>query len=500
MDAQHLLQQAIAQQSAGQLDAALTLYDQLLQQQPEHADARYLAALAHIGQERHDAALPHLEQALSLRPQWIEARLSLGETLQHLGRSAEALEHYRDVCQQQPDNAIAQHRQGEAFMDLGENAAAANAFHRATQIDPNQAASWINLGLCLKSLKQFNEAASAFVRAINLEPRNPRAHVDFALTLLTVGLYEKGWLHYMWRFSFAQIAHSFARLPKSAQRWEGEDLHGKRIVVSCEQGYGDNIQFVRYLPMLKARNPAALALECPLPLLPLLQHSELEVDLYTIPSAVAQMCDGYDYAVPLLELPRLFETRVESIPGQCGYLTPVAESRQRWAERIDRDAFNIGVIWSGKGLHSNDPARWRSCELSDMAPWAELPTDGVRWHSLQTGVAHTEPPGIPGGPAFTDWAPLLSDFQETASAMLRMDLVISIDTAAAHLAGALEIPTWLLTPFAPDWRWGIDAADNPWYPTMRLFRQQAPGDWSAPAQEIRDALAQWLTQARPNGG
>jgi hypothetical protein len=260
--------------------------------------------------------------------------------------------------------------------------------------------------------------------------------------------------------------------------WSGEDLAGRAIFLHAEQGYGNTIQGLRYVPLVAARG-ARVVLEVPPPLFRLARSVGGVAELV----AAGQALPRFDFACPLLSLPRGFATTLETIPAEVPYLAPLPEATAPWRDRLDGPGFKVGIAWAGSPLHRHDAQR--SIDIETLAPLFQL--DAVRWFSLQTGDRVGDLVRLPGG-RVTDLAPHLTDFAETAAAIAHLDLVITVDTAVAHVAGALARPAWVMLRFRPDWRWLIAREDSPWYPTLRLFRQRARGDWDEVVARVGAAL------------
>jgi tetratricopeptide (TPR) repeat protein len=544
---------ALDHHRAGRLADAEAIYRQVLAQHPNHADAlNLLGALAYqvgrrdvarelIGRalalrpsfaEAHnnlaavlqaDGNLPeaetHFRQALALAPFYHEARLNLGILLWQSGKPAEAAEHYREILARTPEHAEAHNNLGNALYDLGEPAAAGESFCRALAIKPGYAAAHSNLGnvLCdlgepaealehyeqvvavepgfadyhmnlgnaLRDLGRLPEAIARYDQALALRPGLDDARWNQAIALLLAGDYERGWDAYRARW---QTRALLARRRSFSQpAWDGADPAGRIVLVHAEQGMGDVIQFCRYVPLLKARGARIVLLidrEWAV-LAPLLRGldgvDQLALDLAEI--------ETFDLHCPLLDLPLLFGTRLETIPATVPYLGVDPARRAVWRGWLDehhpRDGTKrIGLVWAGNPSFARD--RLRSPGLAPVLKLLEL--RGLSWFGLQVGAGRRALDSHAMPDNFTDLGRDLRDFADTAAVMEELDLVITSCTATAHLAGALGRPTWVMLPAAPDWRWLLERADSPWYPTMRLFRQAAAGDWSAVVARLADAL------------
>jgi len=297
--------------------------------------------------------------------------------------------------------------------------------------------------------------------------------------LLVRGDFLQGWEEYEWRWKTKDAA--FPERNFAQPQWDGSPLEGRTLLLHAEQGLGDAIQFIRYLPLV-AQNGGNIVLECQPELQRLFQR--MAPDLPVL--AMGQALPAFDVHCPLMSLSRVFSTDLGNIPQTVPYLHADAAEAALWGERLAGlgSSLKVALVWAGNPTNKND--RKRSLKLASLAPLAEVP--GVRFISLQKGDATAEARTLPAGVALIDVAEDLKDFADTAALLANLDLVISVDTAVVHLAGAMGRPVWTLLPFAPDWRWLLGRADSPWYPTMRLFRQPAIGDWDAVIAEVREQL------------
>ncbi|MCP3907085.1 MAG: glycosyltransferase family 9 protein, partial [Oceanicoccus sp.] len=286
-------------------------------------------------------------------------------------------------------------------------------------------------------------------------------------TLLLTGNYKKGWPEYEWRLKTK--AHRLRDFHKPV--WDGSTLNGKTILVHTEQGFGDTIHFIRYLPMIQAQGRNVI-FECLPNLTRLLKNS---AGINNIIERAPKPTVKYDTHIPLLSLPGIFGTTLDSIPSGIPYITVNSELIEQWRTRFDKDnGFKVGIVWSGNRHNKKDHIR--SCTLTDFAPLMEIP--GTSFYSLQKGPASAEANNPPKGLEIINLDNEINDFADTAAAIAYLDLVISVDTAVVHLAGALGKPVWTLLHFAPDWRWLLNRNDSPWYPGMQLFRHTKGNDWT----------------------
>lgn len=483
------LAKAIRLHQSGQIQEAIALHQTLLKQFPGHPHILHLSGLAQqeLGDLR--TAMNLLSQAVAREPENGHFLLALGIVLKELGHSRAALERLQDAQQRQPTHPEILFHLGDTQIDLGEAEAAITPFRAAIQMRPDFKEAWINLGLCLKACGRLQEALEAFQQVVALYPDCLDGRINLGLTQLLMGQYASGWRSYEWRLRATGEAACFTP-PAVLQgshpppRWQGEPLAGKTLLVVGEQGFGDTIQFVRYLPRLKAAGARVLLTTSP-SLIPLLSRLDA-IDRLSTPETLADP-EPIDYHVPLLSLPMIFNTQPHTIPADIPYLHPNPDWVNLWKNRLDRKkSFYVGLVWQGKPLHQNDPLRRRSCPGKELARLATIP--GITWVNLQKREGHAQPLSLPAEMPSLDLSGVLHDFAHTAAILAALDLLISIDTSVAHLGGALGKPVWILLPFAPDWRWSLDPERTPWYPTARLFRQTTPNGWKDPLQRIATAL------------
>jgi tetratricopeptide (TPR) repeat protein len=512
----------------GRLIEAEAVCRQVLTAQPNLAEAAHLLGVIAHQSGKLGEAIEHVQRATKLAPQVALFHANLGEMLRLAGRPKLAVEAARRALAIEPNMAGAWSNLGVALYELKDyeeaeraqrKAIAAapdfaqahsnlgNALHalkrfdeavagyrRALAIDPNYADAWANLGTTLHHSGSFDDGIVALRRAIALAPYHANAHAGLGILLLMRGDLAEGWDEYEWRLRSTE--RKGPRFPEKP--WQGDSLAGRHIYVQAEQGFGDTLQFARYLPLVAAR-AGSVTVRVHQQLVSLLRESFSGVTVLGDRGDPAPyQCDAV-----LLSLPRLLKTRLETIPAQVPYLRAPAEAVRRWRERLGKmSGLKVGLVWAGNPEHVNDHRR--SVDLKLLEPLFAV--RGASFASLQVGpraadlkklaASPTHPqrePGkfraaiFPGTPkrgreregAIDDLAPALGDFVESAAAVSALDLVITVDTAMAHLAGALGKPVWVLLPWVTDWRWMLRRDDNPWYPTMRLFRQERGEPWSA---------------------
>jgi hypothetical protein len=430
----------------------------------------------------YDRALKEYERALEMRPDFAFGLNNRGNALNAMGHHEEALASYEHALALKPDYTEAHNNRGNALLDLNRPAEALVDYESAMAHKP-LAFALVNRGSALRYLDRIEEALDSFDRAIALEPDLAEAHWNKALLCLSLGDFKQGWPNYEWRWRGATdlVPREFTQ-----PQWRGEDLAGKTILLHAEQGFGDSIQFVRYVPTVAAKG-GRIALELPDGLMPLIGKIDGVIGLYhrgdTLPA--------FDLHCPLLSLPLAFGTTLETIPAPAPYLHAPVEHIPNWRARFARiGGPRIGLVWSGKPTHKNDHNR--SIALSRLEPLILVPS--ARFISLQGEYRDADLPILDRLPILRI-EDALTDFAETAAAIGELDLVITVDTAVAHLAGAMGKPFWLLLSHIQDWRWLSQRTDSPWYPSARLFRQAQIGEWDSAITHVADEVAE-LSKAR----
>jgi Flp pilus assembly protein TadD len=471
--------QGLQLEAEKRLGEADRLYAAILNSDPSNFYALYRRAILCAGRGDDIEAL-RLIQAAMKRSVTVEVLGDCGVILDRLGRSAEAMETYDRALIVDPHNVLALLHRGRLFMKLGQHAKAAACFEKLLARSPNHAAAINSLGLSLIELGRHREATACFARAIALEPDNANAHFNLALALLTLGDFEAGWAEYEWRFRTEGLKPSRSVYPQP--HWDGvEPLAGKTIHLYTEQGLGDSIMFARYAPMVAALGATVIA-----GLLPQAKVLATEISGVT-PIAPGDPLPSFDLQAPLLSLPHLLKTRIDTIPADVPYIRPRADRVETWRDRLPRDKKpTVGVVWAGgkdfKGDHKRSIALQHFETLFDAS--------GVSFVSLQRDLRAGDAGRLRQRPHVLHFGEQLTDFADTAAIISMLDLVISVDTSVAHLAGAMARPVWILLPLVPDFRWLLDRTDSPWYPTARLFRQPRPGDWDSVLANVKEALSE----------
>jgi tetratricopeptide (TPR) repeat protein len=451
---------------------------------PNSGEAWSNFSLALASAKKFDQAMDAANKALELSPNRAGVYNNLGFVHERAGRTAEAEAAYQKAIELDPNFATA-HRNLAALydgMDKVENSI--QSLERSLSLAPRDQEGWTNLSGLRRRMRDYPAALAAAEQAVQINPSNPNAHGNLGLSLLALGEYDRGFAEYEWRWrcsNFTTAAREF-----SQPMWDGSDPTGRTIFVHAEQGFGDTLQFARYVPLLAERG-AKVFFESALPLRTLMQ--KLKGVNKVIASGTRP--PDFDLHIPLLSLPRIFRTTLQTVPADVPYISVDEARMQHWDQRL-KDAGpgrRIGLVWAG----NVKPDAGRTIPLEKFAPLTAI--EGVTFISLQKRENPQGADAPPAGLKLIDVSEDLKDFAETAAAMMNLDLILTIDTAAAHLAGALGRPTWTLLPWAADWRWLNDRTDSPWYPTMRLFRQPTRGDWDAVIQEVAAELERRAQEA-----
>jgi tetratricopeptide (TPR) repeat protein len=477
---------AIALLSRGKYASAVEMSRQAIMLRPDYAQAYNTMAFSLEKQNLYDDAIENYKQALSLDSDFIEAYNHLGVALNEKGRYTEAIESFKNAIKRDPGYAEVYNNMGIALKELEEFTEAIANFERALQLDPNFAEAYYNLGNSIRDQGRCIEAISNFNKAIDIKPDYAQAHWNLSLAYLLNGNYTEGWKGYKWRRN-ADLKVLTDYHSTGKPRWDGSSFESKRLLVHYEQGLGDNIQFIRYLPMIKARGGTVI-FETLKPLINLLRgFNGIDELLEYAPDR--QLPVEYDVYTSLLDMPFIFETTVETVPSGLPYIYADPSKSLHWRDKLSGPGLKVGIVWAGSPEHGND--RYRSCSLKNFAPLGEI--EGVRLYGLQKGQAARQMNEYAGILPVTNISEYFNDLADTAAAIDNLDLVVSVDTSVLHLAGAMGKTVWALLPYAPEWRWMLNRKDSPWYPTMRLFRQSNWNDWdqvfSSVAEELKIMLS-----------
>jgi Tfp pilus assembly protein PilF len=475
---EHQLRAAIADFRQGRFAEAAVGFRNVLAVQPERADVlHYLGVIAFYG-GRLEEAEGLIRQSIDRNPNDPEAHSNLGAVLKDQEKLEEAELSCRRAIALNPALPGAHTNLGNVLSRRGAFDEALACYQRALAIVPQNPRYHTNLGVCLSDLGRVDEAIACYRRAIEIEPRLPEPHWNLALALLLKGD-PRGWGEFEWRWHSPRFTTTRRDFPRP--QWRGEPVASRTILLHAEQGLGDTIQFARLVPLVTGRG-ANVILECQPQLAGLL--TGLRGVNRVIPGG--QPLPAFDLHCPLGSLPLALRIGLDVIPGEVPYLRPDPQRINQWNARLGESTglLRVGLAWAGSPTLAND--RFRSISLSQLASLANV--RGVRFYSFQKGEGTEQAKTPPPGMELIELGPDLHDFSDTAAAMSAMDLVISVDTAVAHLAGALGKPVWLMLPANPDWRWRLHRTDSAWYPSMRLFRQPRLGDWQSVVNEIAKCL------------
>lgn len=479
-NASALVQRATVLHELGRAAEALAAYDAALKLDPGNAEWHLARGNLHYAAWRFAEALTDYDKTVALRPDFAEAHNNRGNTLSELGRGPEALDAFARALALKADYAEAYNNRGNVQLELNRAEAALADYERALALKPDDAGTYVNRGSALRHLNRFDAAFASLDAAIALNPDMAEAHWNRALACLAFGDFAAGWRDYEWRWR--RNVKEMAARDFAQPLWRGEDLAGRTILLHAEQGFGDTIQFIRYLPMVLAKG-GKVVLEIPDDLMPLIGAG----DTVTLLSR-GQPLPRFDVHCPLMSLAGAFGTTLATIPADVPYLRAPVARIEKWRVRLPRgNGPRIGLVWSGKPSHKND--RNRSIPLARLAPL--LAQSRCRFVSLQKEIRAPDRVELSKFPALIHLGDALGDFADTAGAIHGLDLVIAVDTAVAHLAGAMGKPLWLLLPAIGDWRWLVTREDSPWYPSARLFRQPPGGDWDGVIARLATALANY---------
>jgi tetratricopeptide (TPR) repeat protein len=482
----------ITLQELNRFAQAVASYDRAIALKPERAEFHYHrgSALHHLRQ--HQAAVESYQHAISLAPDFADAHFYCGNSLQELNQFAQAAASYDQAIALQPDNALACYCRGNALSAMALYPAAISSYDQAIAIKPDYVDAHINRASVLQECLQLESAIAGYDRAITAEPDCAGAHWSQGLCYLQQGDFERGWPKYEWRWQCNSTSNYLSQRDFLQPLWLGEQpLQGKVILLHSEQGLGDAIQFARYAKRVH-RLGARVILELHSPLVRLLARLEGVAHIV----ARGDPLPEFDYHCPLLSLPLACKTTLQSVPASVPYIASDPQKVVQWGARLgEKTKLRVGLVWSGAAIHKNDAHR--SIDLFQLI--LHLP-DHAQYISLQKEIRDADQQTLKSHPQILHFEEELEDFTDTAALCELMDLVISVDTSVAHLAGAMGKPVWILLPFNPDWRWLLGRADSPWYPSAVLYRQEVRGRWdtvleriardlSLPAPEVTGLLA-----------
>lgn len=466
-------------------DQALSSYDEAIRYQPDYADAYANRGIVLLELNRLDEALLNFELALTLHPDAAQFHFNRGSALLRLKRFSEALSSFENAICLQTDCADFYCNRGQALQELLRFEDAVLSYDQAISIKSDYASAYYNRGLALRELQRLDEAIMSYQRAIQISPDFAEAHWNLALCHLLAGNFKDGWQGFEWRWRDA-LAFKFQEQRNFSQPlWLGEaSLEDKTILLYAEQGLGDTLQFSRYVEGV-VQCGAKVILEVQRPLVSLLGH----LDGISQIVARGDALPAFDYQCPLCSLPLAFKTELHTIPQVSQQITSDSDHVEKWRSLIGQSGKpRIGIVWRGNPMHKNDDKRRIS--LAQLIPYLSSQFD---YFSLQKELGETDRALLADCGRIKHFGEKLEDFADTAALCTLMDLVISVDTSVAHLAGTLGRPTWILLPYSPDWRWLLERDDSPWYSSVKLYRQETTGDWRSVLEKARCDLQQLLS-------
>jgi len=465
---------------------ALAAFDRGLALDPTNVEGLYGRGSILARLDRPTEAAASFERLLAVEPANVEALANHGAVLFKLERFDEALSSFRQASELRPDDVDLLYRLGFTLGAVHRHAEALAAYERLLQTKPDHVDALLNHGIELQQLHRDREALASYAKITAIEPDHVDAHLNEALALLTLGDFRSGLSKFEWRL---KKHRSWER--DVARAWRGRaPIDGRTILLYPEQGLGDSIQMVRYVPVL-ARQGARVVLEVPPPLKALMSRVEGAARVV----ASGEPVSSFDYHCPLMSLPLAMGTEPDTIPAHVPYLTAAPDDVATWATRlpsVSDGRLRVGINWCGNPAFRDD--RNRSMTLDGIMPLLDVP--GIDFVTLNPGIHPQDARRLSAIPHVSHVAAGFRDFSDTAAVAASLDLVVTTDTAIAHLAGAMARSLWIMLAAAPDWRYALDAGRNRWYPTARLFRQIVPGDWSPVVESVRRELAALAARAR----
>ncbi len=461
---------------------------QIAQRDERCAEAWFFLGVISQRRKCHAEAIEHYEKALIFSPDLAEAHNNLGVILQSQRDALQAERHFRSAMGLMEDYPEAHNNLGNALQDQGRFEEAIVPYQRALQLRPDYLDAFKHLGNALRAVGRLDEAIACYTKALRLSPDHLLLHMSRAMVWIQMGDFRRGWTECEWRLQAED-----SPVPRFSQPvWDGSALDGQPILIHAEQGLGDTIQFIRYVPMIAARGGRVIVACWP----------SMRRIIESCPGMAEVVTSGdplprFACHAPVLSLPRIFGTTLDTIPAQVPYLSVDANRLARWRHELaDPASFKVGLVWQGNPGHSRD--RERSFRLAQLEPLARVA--GVQLFSLQKNAGVEQLAEVESRFEVTDLGSRLDDLIDTAAVMINLDLVVSPDSSPAHLAGALGVPVWTALPYMADWRWMTDRDDSPWYPTMRLIRQRRFGDWDELFQRLAGEVAILADRKRTEGG
>jgi len=464
-------------QRQGRLAEAETLYRAIIQSEPKHWQALHQLGSIHLARGELSEALQCIGAAMKSNTASAEVTSNYGVVLQRLKRDDEAIEYFNRALMLKPGYVPALLNRGVSQQRLGRHEEALANFDRVIELDPSHAKAHYNRAHVLQEMRRFDEALTAYIRAAELSPDDADIHWNESLLRLIRGDYREGWKKYEWRLK--RPGHDNRNF--SAPLWHGqESVAGKTVLIHAEQGFGDTLQFVRYVPLL-AEMGASVVLEVQ----PALKSLMTTLDGVSVLVARGESLPAFDLHCPIMSLPLAFKTEITTIPANVPYLRVPSGNIEKWRTRFSRGE-KPAIAIACSGSPGNEENTIRSIPLEKFAPL--FAHDGFRWIVVQRDMLPDDLDFLASQPNVEHFGAELSDFADTAALISQTDLVLSVCTSLAHLAGALNFPFWLLSKYLPDFRWLDERSDSPWYPSARIFRQPAFGDWKSVIEMVRREL------------
>lgn len=480
-DAHFLLGRAHAAQ--GRIPQALEQFDAAARAKPGFLEPLQEAVRLLAVGGRHAEALPRLDSLCGADPRNVEASVQRFDALLALGRFPQALAEAERTLALTGPHAGALSNVAAALEKLGRIEEALERLAEALRIEPGHLGARVSQVALLTQALRLGDAEACAREGLRLDPQDADLHWNLALVHLLRGEFAPGWREHEWRLRVPGLRHKVLQV--DAPFWAGEDLAGRTILLHGEQGFGDNIQFVRLVPQVAARAGTVL-LRLDRALQPLL--ADLPANCRLLPADAP--LPRVDCHAPLMSLPAILQLDPTTMGGPAAYLRADPARTQAWRERLAATpGLKVGIAWSGNPTHANDHNR-----SLPLATFRALAVDGARYFTVQPQLREGDRELLAGWPEAMDTGRELRDFGDTAALVAALDVVVTVDTSVAHLAGALGKPVWILLPQVPDWRWMLERRDSPWYPTARLYRQPRRGDWDAVMAQVRDDLAALATQ------
>lgn len=462
--------------STGDLEHSIVAFCKAIELNPEYSEAYNNLGLIFLQKEQLPEAEAFFQRALELEPEDFHIYHNIGLLFLEKKQYTDAKYYFEQSIQLYPDSAEGYNHLGIAFEGLTEEEKAEDAYRKASKLNPSYAEAYYNLGDLLKTKQRLPEAEAFYQEALRLKPNFQQAQFALSSLYLLQGRFEEGWSQYD-----ELRMQSLSKKPEAIPAWQGEDLGGHSILLFYEQGFGDTIQFIRYVKEV-AEQGVETTIWIQRPLAALIHHAFPQVKIYCSKTAPVE---SYDFACSIPSLPKLFKASERNISGKP-YLKPSFQWSAQWKsklrEKLSSQEQRIGLVWAGNPKHHNDHNR--SIPLNLFQELLALPQ--ITWISLQVGERAQEAQQF--SQQLFDFSAELTDFAQTSGLIDNLDLVISVDSAVAHLAGAMGKRTWLLLPFDPDWRWQLDRCNSPWYDSIRLFRQTSKGNWQEVIQKVKDEL------------